>query len=323
MKKYNLSGIRAISILLVVFAHSIIIYNKFWTMNTYNVYNLFLEKVCLCIYIFSMPLFFSLSGFFINKTIDKKINYLTFIKKKIVRLLVPFFLVAFLWLLPVKFFAGYEPYTSHELFYNIFNNIILMRDVGHLWFLPCLFIIFMIYYPIKTLIKNNKIRYIIVVVLSIIGLFVPTIIGRALKNMLWFSLGDYMYSTEVNIKKSIRIILFLFIACLITLYIILYGNYANYNLYCTIISYIICLLLIPLIYIVMPKIENKYVEKISKDSFGLYLFQSPLLYIVFGMPSIINKPLLTIFINFIVFGLISMLITELIRKTKLKVMIGE
>ena len=55
---------------------------------------------------------------------------------------------------------------------------------------------------------------------------------------------------------------------------------------------------------------------------GMFLFHSPLVYISFTYYPNIN-PILMILINFICFGFLSSLITELIRKTPLKVIIGE
>lgn len=63
-------------------------------------------------------------------------------------------------------------------------------------------------------------------------------------------------------------------------------------------------------------------EMIARNSFGVYLFHSPLIYITFAnLPD--ANPIIVVVLNLVVFGAVAYGLTELIRKTRLKVMIGE
>ena len=75
-------------------------------------------------------------------------------------------------------------------------------------------------------------------------------------------------------------------------------------------------------YGVMTKKTCSVVEKIDRNSFGIYLFHSPLIYITFvNIPT--SHPAIVVFVNLVVFGAVAYGLTALIRKTKLKVLIGE
>ena len=72
----------------------------------------------------------------------------------------------------------------------------------------------------------------------------------------------------------------------------------------------------------MPEKTCALVQHIDRNSFGIYLFHSPLIYIPFA--SIPNAhPAIVVFINFVIFGAAAFGLTELLRKTKLRVLIGE
>lgn len=68
--------------------------------------------------------------------------------------------------------------------------------------------------------------------------------------------------------------------------------------------------------------NNKFCNIISKNSFGMYLFHSPLVYITY---TYLNncKPIVVMLVNFIIGGIVSFLITEIIRKTFFRFFIGE
>jgi peptidoglycan/LPS O-acetylase OafA/YrhL len=76
------------------------------------------------------------------------------------------------------------------------------------------------------------------------------------------------------------------------------------------------------IYGAMPEKSCSLIQKIDHNSFGVYLFHSPLIYITFAnIPD--AHPAIVVFINLVVFGAAAFGLTEVIRRTKLKVLIGE
>jgi len=86
------------------------------------------------IYSFHMPLFFFLSGAVLRLKPLK--SYDEFCKDKAKRLIVPYFAVGFLFMLPVKFFAGFYDIEGLHMAYRTFYN---GSDSDHLWFLTALF----------------------------------------------------------------------------------------------------------------------------------------------------------------------------------------
>lgn len=75
-------------------------------------------------------------------------------------------------------------------------------------------------------------------------------------------------------------------------------------------------------YVLAPGRRVPIVEIVSRDSMGLYLFHSPLLYISFAFwPDI--APVLMILVNFVFFGLVAALMTKLMRRVGLGCVIGE
>ncbi|MBR6949300.1 MAG: hypothetical protein IKH54_03845, partial [Bacilli bacterium] len=100
----------------------------------------------------------------------------------------------------------------------------------------------------------------------------------------------------------------------------IYTLFSNNNLILLLVQVISLILLFKVDFTKLGKL--KIINNISNNSYGMYLFHSPLVYLTFKFLPNIN-PILMIIINFIVFGSISYLITYLIRKTKFKFIIGE
>lgn len=65
------------------------------------------------------------------------------------RLLIPFFTVGLLWMLPIRLLVRYQGYVGKSLWHIILIDIIMGKDNGHLWFLPTLMIIFLILIGVK------------------------------------------------------------------------------------------------------------------------------------------------------------------------------
>lgn len=111
-KNYLISNLRVLAILLVVLGHSIIIYDPNWTTYNTPFHSVFgdTEKI---INLFQMELFFSLSGFLFFYTTQKKFKIKSLLKKKTIRLLIPFLLIGLFYLIPIRFIANYPPTKAH------------------------------------------------------------------------------------------------------------------------------------------------------------------------------------------------------------------
>lgn len=82
------------------------------------------------------------------------------------------------------------------------------------------------------------------------------------------------------------------------------------------------LILLCVTYVLVSKNDNKILDALSENSFGIYLFHSPLIYISFTYFANSN-PLLVVLTNFFLFGTVAFLMTHVVRKTPARFIIGE
>lgn len=152
------------------------------------------------IYSFHMPLFFFLSGLIFHKR--KNERYIVILKKDLKRILIPYFIFAFmsffLWLSNFPIERITQDLISKQLigiFYGSGNNQYLSINIV-LWFLPCLFIVKQSFWFIAKL--PNKFILIALIILSIAGylnsIFYPSIklpfgFETALTGIVFFGFG--------------------------------------------------------------------------------------------------------------------------------------
>ena len=109
-----------------------------------------------------------------------KNNYSQFIKRRIERMISPYFFMSIFVFYPLWYIAsiGFSKYKTHDISapIDVFVDIFYATSVGNgmafnppLWFLPCLFMAELIFFGVLTISKNNYTRCFIVCVLAIIG----------------------------------------------------------------------------------------------------------------------------------------------------------
>lgn len=318
MKNNKITNLRALAIILVVLGHSIIIYKSGWNYYTTSQDCQLLNYICLFIYLFHMPLFFSISGYlFIDSCTKKKFSAI--LNNKFKRLIIPYLIIGMLWVYPIRTISNYSGFLGHSFLYNIIINIILGLDNGHLWFLPSLFLMFIISYFLEKYVKNKKIKFILILFMFLLGHILNlSWVSETLKFIIWFYFGNFIrkYSLENKMKyRKIFIVATIFFICM---YFITY----NLNAYISLLfKYCVCLTIIPLLYNIISDKEIFLMQKISSRSFGIYLFHSPLIYLTFCFLPNIN-PLLMLLINFFCFGLVAYFISNQLINSKLKFIIG-
>lgn len=330
---YKIVKLRFLAILIVVFGHSIIIYDPNWQVYaTTNVVNL-LMYIKHLINTFQMPLFIFISGFCFGYSLKKhRINRLSdsihFIVEKFKRLIVPFFFIAIFWMLPIRIMCRYPSWKSITIF-SILKQLILGIDSGHLWFLPTLFIIFILsilFYPRINIEKQNIIILVFLFVVSVFSNKLPSVffIKNISYGLYWFYLGfifcNYKHKINNLFKDERTILALVIINFLILLAIVLYFKE---NLLITMFTeFFVSSLIILLYFLVSACRTSVFVNLISKYSMGIYLFHSPLIYFVYSYyPNLL--PVVVVFINFVCMGLLSFSITHFFVKNKhIKWLIG-
>ncbi len=324
---YKIDNIRAFAIILVVLGHSIILYSSNWDIYSTNVSVPFLDMIKNIIDIIQMPLFFSLSGYLFCYTYNKNIKIKNLIFNKFIRLLIPYLIIYFCYLLPIRYCINYPEYNNLNVLL-LFHNFLFSSDVGQLWFLPALFCIFVLCKIILSVI-NKFSDYLDIFLMIIAGclylegyhiaLNYPPFLN-AFNYIIWFSLGYLLCFRKKLLDKLYYNNVFKITLLLINIFmIIIYLCSENITVF-----FYLCLrsLCIVNVFEFISNVNNTLLFKISKNSFGIYLFHSPLIYITFSLiPN--ASPILIVFVNFIVFGLIAYCLTDVIRKTKLKFVIGE
>ena len=332
----DIVNIRAIAIMLVALGHSIIIYSSTWNLYQTSVQAPVLDHLKNIVNMLQMPLFFSVSGFCLVYTLlrggEGRLEARAFIRNKCSRILLPFLIIGFLWLLPIRFALNYPNYRNLPLWKVVLKECLWGSDNGHLWFLPTLFLMFMLTLVLITICGTGA-R--LDIVMAVIGVIALGLYGTARQTVSWntyllqfsnyylfFALGFIYHRNERLLHKQLRHTTVPIIPKPLAAIVLAGAMAAAWFKPATPILLLCSCLSVLAVYIITPQHSTPFMRFISKDSMGIYLFHSPMLYISFTFWPDIN-PLLMILINFIGFGSIAIGMTELMRHLHLGFIIGE
>lgn len=341
-RRYDVSFIRASAILLVMLGHSIIIYSSGWNLYSTDVSASLFDHLKDMINVVQMPLFFSVSGFCLVYTVGPVGCRPVGLGVKARRLLIPFLVVGLLWMLPIRLAVGYPGYAGGGILHVVFLDLLLGLDNGHLWFLPTLFFMFLLVRVLQLFVSKvcgggepgNGLQpldvllplfaIVVFIVCKVIrrSLSVPYL-GQASLWMPYFAIGYLIHRSQIvfpNAWKKLRGRAFpRFVASLLLLAAVATGFLGKASGFLGLFASTVSLLAA---YVLAPGRRVPIVEIVSRDSMGLYLFHSPLLYISFAFwPDI--APVLMFLVNFVFFGLVAALMTKLMRRVGLGCVIGE
>nr|WP_294930703.1 acyltransferase [uncultured Flavobacterium sp.] len=161
---------------------------------------------------FFMQLFFFVSGMFFSS----KYSFQKYFINKINRLIIPLLFFYFLNYFVAYFVSdilglgrkGIVDKFEWVFLFNLFDGKEHFEYGGAVWFLLCLFNIYIIYYPIKK-IKQVFIKFLISLIISALGFYlgslninVPYFIDSAMSMMIFFFLGDYLRGNKFFIQKN-------------------------------------------------------------------------------------------------------------------------
>lgn len=290
MKKDRIAWVdilRGIAMLLIVYGHIIIHCDKLSALNKYIVS-------------FHIPIFFMISGFLFS--VKSSIKYKDFIFKKFKRIMIPYFVFGFLFLIPFVLFGnGIGEMLDRESEVNIFKNIFgifygnghdgFLRQNSSLWFLPCIFVTQQIFYFVEkicTKYENGSKKLLIysltaifMLILGYISYSIPHIrlpwgIDVAIVLSFFFAIGKIMnllYNKWKDKKYNILIGIILLIGGYIlsapnTAVACMNHEYGNYWLF--VISAIVTSL--GLIFLVQRWNKNKILEYIGNNTIGILIF---------------------------------------------------
>lgn len=150
------------------------------------------------IYGFHMPLFFMLSGAVL--ALKPVGQFSAFCKGKIRRLLIPYFVYGWLFMLPVKYVGGF--YTTKTLKFA-FRGLLIGIDSGHLWFLTALFWCMFIFVIIIKVLKRLNVQSNILILVGAGAIHFAAVVipadilsfKQGLTYIFWFAVG-YVFESE-------------------------------------------------------------------------------------------------------------------------------
>ena len=161
------------------------------------------------VYSFHMPLFFMLSGFLFSYSLQRnsKINFNTFIKNKILRLIVPYLSIGLtIYLLKYfifnkfvinKMILSWDYYISTNFLYPTHN------PASCLWFLPTLLAIFIIVFGVVNKISINKLLIYTFLIANIsYVIYIPLFnLSGILYYIFFFILGIFIFKNSEILNK--------------------------------------------------------------------------------------------------------------------------
>lgn len=307
------------------------------------------EKINSFIYIFHMPLFMALSGALFQLSMSrKKYNKLSgLVIDKAKRLLIPFIVVSICYSFPLKLMSGYYS-ESGNIFTDLIFGQLLLQGNSHLWYCLTLFIIFILAYVLEKICgklnKNNKYMFIFKLCILIASYLLSSkisihIISYVCEYALWFYMGFYFELVREKFNNYLRKPIFVF-ACFFSAICLYALNYLLNDkthfiirvvnrliMILLIISLCLCFYIISYAFSRTSIIKTKCFKLLLRDSFGIYLYSDSLNYVIlyactslFGDSVFVSNigSLTLYFTRFFVTLIISVVITELLRKLNVK-----
>lgn len=261
-------------------------------------------------YKFHMPLFVALSGCLWAVHLQKKglPTFMSVWQGKSKRLLIPFLVAALFWSIPIKYISGYWDNAGDDtLLQIIVGQILMFGDFNsHLWFVQALFWVFLLSWSIERFHWRNNTRVFscILFLASICCMYIHVKFRIELLNvltafqyLLWFYVGFYFeqYREQVNdfILKHVSWMICISAIFAYVFLIFTAGHLPRIPGFNTVSVYIFAPIGMILTYaacyksltITPPPYLLNIITKISKESYGVYLYSDPINYIILMLVS--------------------------------------
>lgn len=279
IKIIHIELLQAFAIITVFLGHALRIYHsEGWYFHKAQV-NLYCDVADKVIYSFHMPLFVFLSGYLFYANIDKIKSLGQYAIKRAKRLLVPFLFMGLLFVLPL--ICIIDPLEKNVIFY--YKNFLNFKQCWHLWFLPMLFCVNIIFATLFVKIKNIN-KLFLCFILILLNIFKIKGAQSCFYNiptyLIYFYLGCLFFEYKNIIKEKISKYLGLIGFILIFSEIFLY----NYNFkILSLLTAVSCILFLYLSSLKITKgnASNNYaVTFLSNNLFILYLLHEPILALI-------------------------------------------
>ncbi len=299
MKKFNyIDLVKTITMFLVIFCHSLLFFadNPYWLFNAdyKNDTAIFLCDFLNCTVV---PIFVFCSGFLFQVSIQKKeIITIKAIIKRAKRLLLPYLLYGFLWLVPTYTIFDIPSYgrpKGSSLIYG-YKSMLLGQFSDVSWFLLMLFWVSVIWIILRKLLKKERliIGVVVTALLYFVTHYLLSGVGYYTLNQIdvfivIFFVGASFFWIVDKINKLPMPIMIL-ISVLGVLVCAILAQYASLNYW----IYSVLAIIMPVIMVIFAmglcklklqaQIENSCIyEWLLKHNMDIYLMQAPGMYLSF------------------------------------------
>ena len=325
----NCAFAKTVLMLIIVFYHVLLEINSSFVSDTNGEADAVITKFASWLSTFHNYAFVLISGYiyyYIKYENDRYKQFWTFVKKKANRLIVPYFFVLVIWVIPLSCYI-----CDYNIKSSVFiDKFILGTMPSQLWFLLMLFWVFVFFFVISDYLKEHTfIGVIIVTFLHFVGematRLVPNIYGvfNGLSFMIFFYIGFLFrqYSLMSRIKKIHIISLLISDIILFALYdlfmdeeniVIKFVHRFGIQLFVSVVGCVLAFILLQMIADKLEFSNNRIFKYCEKRSMGVYLFHQQIVHLCFySLASSINAYLL-IPISFIISFFASALIHDLL-----------
>lgn len=325
---YNVA--KTVAALLVVIAHATVMYTPDGAYEPLNA-SVLMAAVTDFIYQFHMPLFVFLSGTVYAICIEKGKyqDNREFVINKARRLMIPYFAFGFLYVAPAMCLLGL---TEQSYLRYCFDGIFLATNARHLWYLEALFWIFCMAILYKPLLNRSTGSRLAALVIALVIYYfkdhVPAYfkLRNACQYQLYFVSGavfHYYYRQVVDLVRKVKSL------CFLLPLVVLASLWFNPNRATDLVYQFagIAMTLAACMYILSRHsglLQSKWYRCLEKNSFGIYLFHPMIIYTLFHFLGGFDiPPVLLSFGATAVAILVSIGATNLMRKLRLQILIGE
>lgn len=330
----NCNFSKTILMLIIVLGHSCDLWADNWFPASPAVYSSdIIAFVANWVSSFHVPAFILFSGYIFYYMKYEKCDYqkfMIFVVKKLRRLLIPYFFVVFIWVIPIE--GVFERFSYQD----IFTRYILASSPNQLWFLWMLFDIFVFMWLFSDLLKKYYQFGILISVLGYIAWYFGSAyysnifgIWSACKYFLFFNIGFLLRQYGVGILGKITPPIWILgdigILMIQQVFIMWGGVIAELallglNIFGAIGAFIV---LQDIAHHINWK-DSRIIENLSKCSMPIYLFHQQIIYFVIIFLNGRVNPYINVGLNFLIAVSASFIISTILMKWKLtRFLIGE
>ncbi|WP_143315751.1 acyltransferase [Clostridium sp. HBUAS56017] len=336
--------LKVIAMITVVLQHSMAVYSNWFRVprissQFYKFVNSFLSSYHVYMFVFVSGYLYYYTRYELNRNDDNR----TFVYKKYRRLIVPYFCISLLYVMPIRMFTE----KSNFSIYNIMNDIILSKNSAHLWFLLMLFGVFVVFRILEKRIESGNIKILCIMFYGayIVGKLIEKSqvlnilqIHKVLQFAIFFYIGFILRKYNRTILKRVKKVNVLVV---LGIQILLTSGVYFLNLYCrsmlvkgisVLIEPIVPLVGILFWYLIIIKIlefkpniiNTKIYVFLKENNFTIYLIHMPIIQLV--LIYLYDKnilPTLLVTTCFIISMLISSTLSVVINKFRItKIIFG-